>query len=192
MTFLLEKSHTISVSAGSSEGVWRLLDEPHQQAVLQYGATGEPRLIQAVRVKLLWLSRYSVHVNGGFMSPQGDDPPGPNIDLDKKMDVDKRCMGLNDYNSDMRKGGRGGGMNAYRPGVSKEVAPGDGGSYYDKVAPHRHSTVLCVSCLLRQFHFVFSHCSLFPRRLSSLVFLLPPHHHSNWSAIGCRCDRPCL
>lgn len=118
-----------------------------------------------------------MHVNGGFISPQGDDPPGPNIDLDKKMDVDKRCMGLNDYNSDMRKGGRGGGMNAYRPGVSKEVAPGDGGSYYDKVAPHRHSTVLCVSCLLRQFHFVFSHCSLFPPVVFpplSSRFLLPP------------------
>lgn len=129
------------------------------------------------------------------LSAQGDDSPGPNIDLDKKMDVDKRCMGLNDYNSDIRKGGRGGGMNAYRPGVSKEVAPGDGNSYYDKVVLRRHSAVVCVSRLFCRLHFVFSHCSLFPPVVFpplSSRFLLPLHHHSNWSAIGCRCDRPCL
>ncbi|KAM9336829.1 trinucleotide repeat-containing gene 6B protein [Symphorus nematophorus] len=67
-----------------------------------------------------------------------DDPTGPSIDLapgslqEKKMDVDKRSMGMNDYNGDMRKGGRGGGGMAYRPPVSKEAAPGDAGSYYDK------------------------------------------------------------
>ncbi|KAG8009015.1 Trinucleotide repeat-containing gene 6B protein, partial [Nibea albiflora] len=67
-----------------------------------------------------------------------DDPSGPNIDLapgslqDKKIDVEKRSMGMNDYNGDMRKGGRGGGGMAYRPPVSKEATPGDVGSYYDK------------------------------------------------------------
>lgn len=63
------------------------------------------------------------------------------------MDVEKRCMGLNDYNGDMRKGGRGGGGNAYRPPVSKEAAPGDAGSYYDKVMPRCHLKVLCLMCL---------------------------------------------
>nr|XP_046232380.1 trinucleotide repeat-containing gene 6B protein isoform X2 [Scatophagus argus] len=68
-----------------------------------------------------------------------DDTSGPNIDLapgslqEKKMDVEKRGMGMNDYNGDMRKSGRGGGgAMAYRPPVSKEAAPGDAGSYYDK------------------------------------------------------------
>uniref|UniRef100_G3NL36 Trinucleotide repeat containing adaptor 6Ba n=1 Tax=Gasterosteus aculeatus aculeatus TaxID=481459 RepID=G3NL36_GASAC len=67
-----------------------------------------------------------------------DDPSSPSMDLapgshqEKKMDVEKRGigMGMNDYNGDMRKGGRGGGM-AYRPPGSKEAAP-DAGSYYDK------------------------------------------------------------
>lgn len=81
-----------------------------------------------------------------FSFVQNDDPSGPNIDLEKKMDVEKRGMGLNDYNGDMRKGGRGGGM-AYRPPVSKEAAPGDTGSYYDKVMPLCHLSGLCLVCL---------------------------------------------
>lgn len=77
-----------------------------------------------------------------FSPGQNDDPSGPNIDLapgslqDKKIDVEKRSMGMNDYNGDMRKGGRGGGGMAYRPPVSKEATPGDVGSYYDKVMSH--------------------------------------------------------
>lgn len=81
------------------------------------------------------------------------------------MDVDKRCMGLNDYNSDMRKAGRGGGMNAYRPPASKEAAPGDGGSYYDKVAPRPRSAVLCVSRPFWRLAFI-------PSFLTVLYFLL--------------------
>lgn len=50
------------------------------------------------------------------------------------MDVEKRSMGMNDYSGDIRKGGRGGPM-SYRPAVSKEAAPGDSGSYYEKVVP---------------------------------------------------------
>ncbi|XP_056153244.1 trinucleotide repeat-containing gene 6B protein isoform X2 [Lampris incognitus] len=67
----------------------------------------------------------------------GDDPSGRSIDLapgslqDKKMDGDKRGMGMSDYNGDIRKGGRGPGV-AYRSQSSKEVGPGDAGSYYDK------------------------------------------------------------
>lgn len=38
---------------------------------------------------------------------------------------------MNDYNGDLRKGGRGG--VAYRAPGSKEAAPGEAGSYYDKV-----------------------------------------------------------
>lgn len=54
-----------------------------------------------------------------------------------------------------------------------------------------------VSCvfLTSWLHFVFSYCSLFPLvvLLVFFVFLIsPPPHHSNWSATGCRCDRPCL
>lgn len=69
---------------------------------------------------------------------QGDDPSSRNLDLapgslqDKKMDGEKRGMGMNDYNGEMRKGGRGGGM-AYRSPGSKDAGPGDPGSCYDKV-----------------------------------------------------------
>ncbi|XP_030610385.1 trinucleotide repeat-containing gene 6B protein isoform X3 [Archocentrus centrarchus] len=66
-----------------------------------------------------------------------DDPSGPSMDptsgaiQEKKLELEKRSMGMTDYNGDMRKGGRGGGM-SYRPPGSKEAAPGDAGSYYDK------------------------------------------------------------
>lgn len=72
---------------------------------------------------------------------QNDDPSGPSMDLatgslqEKKMDVEKRGMGMMDFNGDMRKGGRGGGGMAYRSPGSKEAALGDVGSYYDKVGP---------------------------------------------------------
>ncbi|XP_041829808.1 trinucleotide repeat-containing gene 6B protein isoform X2 [Melanotaenia boesemani] len=68
-----------------------------------------------------------------------EDSSGPNIDLapgslqEKKMESEKRGIGMSDYNGDMRKGGRGGGSGLiYRPPGSKEAAPGDAGSYYDK------------------------------------------------------------
>nr|XP_057917258.1 trinucleotide repeat-containing gene 6B protein isoform X2 [Doryrhamphus excisus] len=73
--------------------------------------------------------------NMGLLS---DDPSGPNIDLapgslqEKKIDLEKRAFGMMDYNGDMRKGGRGGGSMAYRSPVSKEAAPGDAVSFYDK------------------------------------------------------------
>uniref|UniRef100_A0A3Q1GPC2 Trinucleotide repeat containing adaptor 6B n=1 Tax=Acanthochromis polyacanthus TaxID=80966 RepID=A0A3Q1GPC2_9TELE len=88
--------------------------------------------------------------NMGLLS---DDPSSPNIDLapgsvqDKKMEAEKRGIGMNDYNGDMRKGGRGGGGMAYRPPGSKEAAPGDAGSYYEKVMPHYHLIGLCPLCL---------------------------------------------
>uniref|UniRef100_A0A096LSC9 TNRC6 PABC binding domain-containing protein n=1 Tax=Poecilia formosa TaxID=48698 RepID=A0A096LSC9_POEFO len=69
--------------------------------------------------------------NMGILS---DEPGGPNMDLppEKKLEAEKRGMAMNDYNGEMRKGGRGpsGGM-LYRPG-SKEPAPADAASYYDK------------------------------------------------------------
>lgn len=59
------------------------------------------------------------------------------------MDAEKRSMGLSDYSGDIRKGGRG--AMSYRPAVSKEAAPGDSGSYYDKV---KSSPIgRCLSCL---------------------------------------------
>uniref|UniRef100_A0A8C7QA72 Trinucleotide repeat containing adaptor 6B n=1 Tax=Oncorhynchus mykiss TaxID=8022 RepID=A0A8C7QA72_ONCMY len=71
----------------------------------------------------------------------GDDPSGRPLDLapgppqDKKMEGEKRGMGLNDYNGEMRKGGQramGGGGMVYRSPGSKEMGPGDPGPYYDK------------------------------------------------------------
>lgn len=82
-----------------------------------------------------------------FSVGQNDDPSGPNIDLapsslqEKKMEAEKRSMGMMDYNGDLRKGGRGGGSGGgviYRPPGSKEAPPGDVGQYYDKVMPHLH------------------------------------------------------
>ncbi|RVE59337.1 hypothetical protein OJAV_G00187600 [Oryzias javanicus] len=80
-----------------------------------------------------WMS----HINRQFsnMGLLSDDPSSPNMDLapgslqDKKMEMEKRG-GMSDYNGDLRKGGRGGVI--YRPPGSKEAAPGDAGSYYDK------------------------------------------------------------
>lgn len=74
---------------------------------------------------------------------QNDEPGGPNMDLppEKKLEAEKRGMAMNDYNGEMRKGGRGpsGGV-LYRPG-SKEPAPADAASYYDKVRPHARRRV---------------------------------------------------
>uniref|UniRef100_A0A3B4BG73 TNRC6 PABC binding domain-containing protein n=1 Tax=Periophthalmus magnuspinnatus TaxID=409849 RepID=A0A3B4BG73_9GOBI len=67
-----------------------------------------------------------------------DDPGGSTMDLgtnslqDKKMDADKRGMGMSDYNGDMRKAGRGGVGMGYRSSGTKDSAPGDAGSFYDK------------------------------------------------------------
>ncbi|XP_014063752.2 trinucleotide repeat-containing gene 6B protein isoform X5 [Salmo salar] len=71
----------------------------------------------------------------------GDDPSGRPLDLapgppqDKKMEGEKRGMGLHDYNGEMRKGGQRGvgglGM-LYRSPGSKEIGPGDPGPCYDK------------------------------------------------------------
>ena len=64
---------------------------------------------------------------------------------DKKMEGDKRGMGMNDYNGDMRKGVRGGSL-PYRSPGSKEAGPGDAGSYYDKVLAGYHLWVLLPAC----------------------------------------------
>lgn len=91
------------------------------------------------------------------------------------MDMEKRGMGMNDYNGDMRKGGRGGG-GAYRPPVSKEVAPGDAPSFYDKVILLCYLITLdflSFSCL---FDIVLSHYSLFPYVV--LPCLSVPHQFS--------------
>lgn len=108
-----------------------------------------------------------------FSAGQNDDPSGPNIDLapgslqEKKMDVEKRGMGINDYNGDMRKGGRVGGGLPYRPPVSKEAAPGDAGSYYDKVMLLCPVSSLCVLCLMS-----FSRLDNILSFLTVLYFLL--------------------
>ncbi|XP_056626883.1 trinucleotide repeat-containing gene 6B protein [Triplophysa dalaica] len=69
----------------------------------------------------------------------GEDPSGRSLDLapgppqDKKMEGEKRGMGLSEYNGDMRKGGRGGGAGAvFRPPGSKEVGACEPGPYYEK------------------------------------------------------------
>ncbi|XP_036416334.1 trinucleotide repeat-containing gene 6B protein isoform X3 [Colossoma macropomum] len=69
----------------------------------------------------------------------GEDPSGRPLDLapgppqEKKVDADKRGVSLNDYNGEMRKGGRGGGGGVvFRSPGSKEVGPGEPGPYYDK------------------------------------------------------------
>ncbi|XP_041857981.1 trinucleotide repeat-containing gene 6B protein-like [Melanotaenia boesemani] len=57
----------------------------------------------------------------------GDDPG-----VDKKMEGDKR--GINDYNGEMRRGGRG--FGGYRMPSSKDMGPIDMGSYGEKVGGH--------------------------------------------------------
>ncbi|XP_007540217.1 trinucleotide repeat-containing gene 6B protein isoform X1 [Poecilia formosa] len=81
-----------------------------------------------------WMS--SINRQFSNMGILSDEPGGPNMDLppEKKLEAEKRGMAMNDYNGEMRKGGRGpsGGM-LYRPG-SKEPAPADAASYYDKTS----------------------------------------------------------
>ena len=79
---------------------------------------------------------------------QGDEPSGRPLDLapgpqEKKMDAEKRGMGLNDYNGEMRKGGRGGGGMVFRSPGSKDMGAGDPGPYYDKVK-HTYAILLMV------------------------------------------------
>ncbi|XP_050979979.1 trinucleotide repeat-containing gene 6B protein [Labeo rohita] len=71
----------------------------------------------------------------------GEDHSGRSLDLapgppqDKKMEGEKRGMGLNEYNGEMRKGGRGGGAGAvFRSPGSKEVGACEPGPYYDKAS----------------------------------------------------------
>ncbi|XP_067343370.1 trinucleotide repeat-containing gene 6B protein isoform X2 [Channa argus] len=83
-----------------------------------------------------WMSPINRQLSN--MGLLNDEPSGPNMDLapgslqEKKMEVDKRGMGMNDYNGDMRKGGRAGGGIVYRSPGSKDSTPGETGSYYDK------------------------------------------------------------
>lgn len=105
---------------------------------------------------MVMLSVMLVMLRMDFLAEQNDDSSGPNIDLgpgslqEKKMEVEKRGMGMNDFNGDLRKGGRGGGGVAYRPPGSKEAAIGEAGSYYDKVttlchlSSHCHLGLFCV------------------------------------------------
>ncbi|XP_066521852.1 trinucleotide repeat-containing gene 6B protein isoform X2 [Hoplias malabaricus] len=73
----------------------------------------------------------------GLLGDESGDRPldlatgGPH---EKKLDGDKRGVGLSDYNGEMRKGGRGGGGSVvFRTPGSKDVGPGEPGPYYDKI-----------------------------------------------------------
>lgn len=116
------------------------------------------------------LSVMMVMLTMSFLTEQNDDSSGPNIDLapgplqDKKMEAEKRGMGMNDFNGDLRKGGRGGGV-AYRPPGSKEAAPVEAGSYYDKVTtpcclskPLSNRSFLCLNNILSLSLFFISSC----------------------------------
>lgn len=74
------------------------------------------------------------------------------------MEGEKRGMGLNEYNGDMRKAGRGGGAGAvFRPPGSKEVGACEPGPYYDKVVAsvtsESNGNDVCCICgaICRQF-----------------------------------------
>lgn len=84
------------------------------------------------------------------------------------MDAEKRSLGISDYSGDIRKGGRGGPM-SYRPALSKEAAPGDSGSYYDKVMPSALLVFVLLVLVISRWHFILCHSSLYP-----LVILLRP------------------
>ncbi|KAM9462009.1 trinucleotide repeat-containing gene 6B protein isoform 4-T4 [Clarias gariepinus] len=76
------------------------------------------------------------------MGLMGEDPSSRPLDLapgppqDKKIDGDKRAIGLNDYNGEMRKGGRAAGGVVFRSPGSKETGPAETGPYYDKMGGH--------------------------------------------------------
>lgn len=119
-----------------------------------------------------------------FLAEQNDDSSGPNVDLapgslhEKKMEAEKRGMGMNDFNGDLRKGGRGGGGVAYRQPGSKEAAPVEVGSYYDKVTtlchPISHCQLgfVCVSIIFCRLPLFFTYYCLSDSIFSSSSFLV--------------------
>lgn len=87
---------------------------------------------------------------------QGEDPSSRTLDLapgppqEKKLDGERRGMNLNDYNGDLRKGGRsgaGGGGLVFRSPNPKDVGPVETGPYGDKVV-----------CKQLLFFFFFGFC----------------------------------
>ncbi|KAG7266166.1 hypothetical protein CRUP_012497, partial [Coryphaenoides rupestris] len=96
-----------------------------------------------------------------------------------KMEAEKRTMGMNDFNGDMRKGVRGGSM-PYRSPGPKEAGQGEAGTYYDKgshsmfglggggVAQTRHPPVNPSPAIRAQHQF------LSPQVPGSMLKQLPP------------------
>lgn len=133
---------------------------------------------------------------------QNDEPSGPNIDLEKKLHVEKRDMGLSDYNGDVRKGGRGGGGMSYRPPVSKEAAAGDTGSYYDKVIPLPPNKSLpfmsrpdgILSSLTILYFLLWFFLVFLVRPVSPCLDLFHPLFITTQIGLplACHSDRPCL
>jgi len=70
------------------------------------------------------------------------------------MEGEKRGIGLNEYNGEMRKGGRGGAVGVvFRSPGSKEVGACEPGPYYDKVFAFPYASVNGVSLAL---HFLLT------------------------------------
>lgn len=192
--------HSLS---GSSESWWRwFMDEPHHQTVLQYGdcgTTGHSFYLFIYCGSFFTGQNKPYVMIVAFSSVQNDEPSGPNLDLgpgslqDKKMEAEKRSMGMSDYNGDIRKAGRGGGNGGgviYCPPGSKEAAPGDAGSYYNRVMSHDFFFLFCfcqrgVLCNL-YFPVILLFlpiCPSFPPFSSVIPYII--HLCSFWSSDGC-------
>ncbi|XP_062859215.1 trinucleotide repeat-containing gene 6B protein [Trichomycterus rosablanca] len=139
-----EREGSVSASRHSSwededegGGVWNSTGSQGSSSSYNSGGWGGKKVKGPIKSGDSWMNPMTRQFSN--MGLLGEDPSGRPLDLapgppqDKKMDGDKRGMGLSDYNGEMRKGGRGGaGGVVFRSPGSKEVGPGETGPYYDK------------------------------------------------------------
>ncbi|XP_014838571.1 PREDICTED: trinucleotide repeat-containing gene 6B protein-like isoform X2 [Poecilia mexicana] len=114
---------------GGGGGVWNSAGSQGSGSSFNSGGWGQSHPGKRGNIKSgggdSWMNPVSRQFSN--MGLLGDDPG-----VDKKMDGDKR--GINDYNGEMRRGGRSGG--GYRMPSSKDMGPGDMGPYGDKMGGH--------------------------------------------------------
>ncbi|XP_047215458.1 trinucleotide repeat-containing gene 6B protein-like [Girardinichthys multiradiatus] len=113
----------------SGGGVWNSTGSQGSSSSFNSGGWGQSHAGKRGNIKSgggdSWMNPVSRQFSN--MGLLGDDPG-----VEKKIDGDKR--GINDYNGEMRRGGRSGG--GYRMPSSKDMGSGDIGPYGDKMGGH--------------------------------------------------------
>ncbi|XP_038129725.1 trinucleotide repeat-containing gene 6B protein-like [Cyprinodon tularosa] len=113
---------------GGDGGVWNSTGSQGSGSSFNSGGWGQGHAGKRGNVKTGAADSWMNPVSRQFSNMGLLDDPG----MEKKLDVDKR--GMNDYNGEMRRGGRSGG--GYRMPSSKDMGPGDMGPYGEKMGGH--------------------------------------------------------